>query len=388
MPGVRISGGVSNVSFAFRGNDVVREAIHAVFLYHAIAAGMDMGIVNPGQLAVYSEIPAELLERVEDVVLNRRPDATERLLEIARKYAGEGAADRAGVGHGLARAAGVGSAAARASSRDRHVRGGGHGGSALAAGHPIDVIEGPLMGGMSAVGDLFGAGKMFLPQVVKTPRVMKKAVAHLVPYLEAEKAARAIGGPAARSSWPRSRATSTTPERTSSGVVLACNNYEVLDLGVMVPAARIPGDGARRERGRRGSVGPDHAVSGGDGPRRRGDGAGRLPGAAAHRRATTSKAHTAVKIAPRYSAPVIHVADASRAVGVVAELLGEGSAGYAAAIRDDQERLRMERAGRRERIARVAIEAARTNRTPVDFRPRCAQTRLLGGSGEEYRSPA
>jgi 5-methyltetrahydrofolate--homocysteine methyltransferase len=384
MPGVRISGGVSNVSFAFRGNDVVREAIHAVFLYHAIAAGMDMGIVNPGQLAVYSEIPAELLERVEDVVLNRRPDATERLLEIAPKYAGEGAADRAGVDtawrelpvsdrlrHALIE--GIDTFVVEDTEEAR-----------LAAGHPIDVIEGPLMGGMSAVGDLFGAGKMFLPQVVKSARVMKKAVAHLVPYLEAEKAARGDRRPRGKILMATVKGDVHDIGKNIVGVVLACNNYEVLDLGVMVPAARIL-ETVRAENvdvvGLSGLITPSleemaHVAAEME---REGFRVPLLIGGA-----TTSKAHTAVKIAPRYSAPVIHVADASRAVGVVAELLGEGSAGYAAAIRDDQERLRMERAGRRERIARVAIEAARTNRTPVDFGRDVPRPGFLGVRAEEY----
>jgi 5-methyltetrahydrofolate--homocysteine methyltransferase len=384
MPGVRISGGVSNVSFAFRGNDLVREAIHAVFLYHAIAAGMDMGIVNPAHLAVYSEIPAELLERVEDVVLNRRPDATERLLEIAPKYAGAGAADRAGVDtawrelpvtdrlrHALIE--GIDTFVVEDTEEAR-----------LAAGHPIDVIEGPLMGGMRAVGDLFGAGKMFLPQVVKSARVMKKAVAHLVPYLEAEKAARGDRRPRGKILMATVKGDVHDIGKNIVGVVLACNNYEVLDLGVMVPATRIL-ETARAENvdvvGLSGLITPSleemaHVAAEME---REGFRIPLLIGGA-----TTSKAHTAVKIAPRYSAPVIHVADASRAVGVVSELLGKGATGYASAVREDQERLRLERAGRREQIARVAIEAARANRTPVDFGRDVPRPGFLGVRAEEY----
>ena len=384
MPGVRISGGVSNVSFAFRGNDVVREAIHAVFLYHAIAAGMDMGIVNPGQLAVYSEIPAELLARVEDVVLNRRPDATERLLEIAPKYAGEGAADRIGA-----------DAAWRelpVSDRLRHALIEGIDTfvvedteeARLAAAHPIEVIEGPLMSGMNAVGDLFGAGKMFLPQVVKSARVMKKAVAHLVPYLEAEKAARGDLRPRGKILMATVKGDVHDIGKNIVGVVLGCNNYEVVDLGVMVPAARILEEARARSVdvvGLSGLITPSleemaHVAAEME---REGFRVPLLIGGA-----TTSKAHTAVKIAPRYSAPVIHVADASRAVGVVAELLGEGATSYASAIRDDQERLRVERAGRRERVARVAIEAARANRTPVDFARDVPRPGSLGIRAEEY----
>ena len=367
LPGVRVSGGVSNVSFAFRGNDLVREAIHAVFLYHAIAAGMDMGIVNPGQLAVYSEIPAELLERVEDVVLNRRPDATERLLEIAGRYTGEGGAVRAEADlrwrdlpvsdrlqHALVE--GIDTWVVEDTEEAR-----------LAATRPIEVIEGPLMAGMNAVGDLFGAGKMFLPQVVKSARVMKKAVAHLVPYLEAEKAALGDLRPRGKILMATVKGDVHDIGKNIVGVVLQCNNYEVLDLGVMVPAARIL-DTARAENvdvvGLSGLITPSleemaHVAAEME---REGFRVPLLIGGA-----TTSKAHTAVKIAPRYSAPVIHVADASRAVGVVSELLGDGAANYAAAVRQEQERLRIDRAGRRERVTKISIQAARANGSRVDF---------------------
>ena len=366
IPGGRVSGGVSNVSFAFRGNDTVREAIHAVFLYHAIAAGMDMGIVNPGQLAVYSEIPAELLGRVEDVVLNRRPDATERLLEIAPKYSGTGAArpetdlswrelpvsDR--LTHALVE--GIDTWVVEDTEEAR-----------LAAAHPIEVIEGPLMAGMNTVGDFFGAGKMFLPQVVKSARVMKKAVAHLVPYLEAEKAALGDTRPRGKILMATVKGDVHDIGKNIVGVVLQCNNYEVLDLGVMVPATRIL-ETARAEKvdviGLSGLITPSleemaHVAAEME---REGFSLPLLIGGA-----TTSRAHTAVKIAPRYSAPVVHVADASRAVGVVSELLGGGAVAYAAGIAADQEATRVERAGRRERVTRVSIEAARRNSTRVDF---------------------
>ncbi len=377
LPGSRVSGGVSNVSFAFRGNETVREAIHAVFLFHAIAAGMDMGIVNPGQLAVYSEIPAELLARVEDVVLDRRPDATERLLEIAGMYAGEGTARPAAdlawrertVGERLVHALveGIDTYVVEDTEEAR-----------LAAARPIEVIEGPLMAGMNEVGDLFGAGKMFLPQVVKSARVMKKAVAHLVPYLEAEKAA--VGD-----TRPRGKILMATVKgdvhdigKNIVGVVLQCNNYEVVDLGVMVPAARIL-EMARSEKvdavGLSGLITPsleEMAHVAGE-LEREGFSVPLLIGGA-----TTSRAHTAVKIAPRYSAAVVHVSDASRAVGVASELLGDGAAAFAAAVREDQQRTRVERAGRRERVAKVSIEAARRNGTRVDFGRPAPRPSFLG----------
>ncbi len=377
LPGVRVSGGVSNVSFAFRGNDTVREAIHAVFLYHAIAAGMDMGIVNPGQLAVYSEIPAELHARVEDLVLNRRPDATERLLEIAANYAAGGAArpeaDLAWRGWPVTdrlRHALVEGLDAYVVDDTEEAR--------AAAAHPIDVIEGPLMAGMNEVGDLFGAGKMFLPQVVKSARVMKKAVAHLVPYLEAEKAASGDLRPRGKVLMATVKGDVHDIGKNIVGVVLQCNNYEVIDLGVMVPAARIL-DEARAQKvdvvGLSGLITPsleEMAHVAGE-MEREGFVVPLLIGGA-----TTSGAHTAVKIAPRYSAPVVHVADASRAVGVVSELLGDRGVSYAAAVREGQEKTRVERAGRRERVARVSIEAARRNATAVDFTLAAPRPSFLG----------
>ena len=377
LPGTHISGGVSNVSFSFRGNDTVREAIHAVFLYHAIAAGLDMGIVNPGQLAVYSEIPAELLERCEDLVQNRRPDATERLLEIASQFAPGGSARPAAdlawrslpvterLLHALVE--GIDTYVVEDTEEAR-----------LAAAHPIDVIEGPLMAGMNRVGDLFGAGKMFLPQVVKTARVMKKAVAHLVPYLEAEKAALGDSRPRGKILMATVKGDVHDIGKNIVGVVLQCNNYEVVDLGVMVPVSRIL-EAARAQNvdviGLSGLITPSlEEMSHVAGElEREGFSLPLLIGGA-----TTSRAHTAVKIAPKYSAPVVHVADASRAVGVVSELLGERSAAYAASVAADQEATRVERAGRRERVARVSLDVARANRTAVDFTVPAPRPSFLG----------
>ncbi len=378
MPEVHVSGGISNVSFSFRGNDAVREAIHAVFLYHAIAAGLDMGIVNPGALAVYSDIAPELLERVEDLVLNRRPDATERLLEIAPKYAASGA------GAGAEGTADPAWRSLPVSERLRHAMIEGVDTFVVedteearqAAAHPIDVIEGPLMAGMNAVGDLFGAGKMFLPQVVKSARVMKKAVAHLVPYLEADKA---------EGSKPRGKIVLATVKgdvhdigKNIVGVVLGCNNYEVVDLGVMVPATRIL-DEARAQGadaiGLSGLITPSLEEMGHVAAEmeREGFSLPLLIGGA-----TTSRAHTAVKIAPRYSGPVVHVADASRAVGVVSGLLGDGRDAFVAGVRDDQAALRIEREGRREHIASISIEAARANPARPDLSIEVPQPALLG----------
>jgi 5-methyltetrahydrofolate--homocysteine methyltransferase len=377
LPGTHISGGVSNVSFSFRGNDTVREAIHAVFLYHAIAAGLDMGIVNPGQLAVYSEIPAELLSRCEDLVLNRRADATERLLEIASSFAVGGTARPAAdlawrslpvterLLHALVE--GIDTYIVEDTEEAR-----------AAAAHPIDVIEGPLMAGMNRVGDLFGEGKMFLPQVVKTARVMKKSVAHLVPYLEAEKAALGDSRPRGKILMATVKGDVHDIGKNIVGVVLQCNNYEVIDLGVMVPTARILEE-ARAQRvdviGLSGLITPsleEMAHVAGE-LEREGFALPLLIGGA-----TTSRAHTAVKIAPKYSAPVVYVQDASRAVGVVSELLGERSVAYAAGVAADQEATRVERAGRRERVARVSLDVARANRTAVDFSVPAPRPSFLG----------
>ena len=339
LPGALVSGGVSNVSFAFRGNDPIREAIHSVFLFHAIAAGMDMGIVNAGALAIYDDIDPALRELVEDVVLDRRPDATERLLAVADRYAGERANAVGPGGDALAwRSLPVG-------ERLTHALVEGIDGFIVddteearqAAGHPIEVIEGPLMDGMNVVGDLFGSGKMFLPQVVKSARVMKKAVAHLVPFIEAE---RAPG-----TSRSNGRIVMATVKgdvhdigKNIVGVVLACNNYEVIDLGVMVPAGRILETAREVDAdliGLSGLITPSleemrHLAGEME---RQGFELPLLIGGA-----TTSRTHTAVKIEPEYHGPVIHVADASRAVGVAAALMdGARRGAFAATVRTEYE---------------------------------------------------
>jgi 5-methyltetrahydrofolate--homocysteine methyltransferase len=365
LPGVRISGGISNVSFSFRGNDAVREAIHAVFLFHAIDAGLDMGIVNAGQLAVYDDIEPELLQRVEDLVLNRRPDATERLLEVAdaaAKTARDSGPD-------------LSWRALPVSERIRHALVEGITDfivddteeARLAAARPLDVIEGPLMDGMNVVGDLFGAGKMFLPQVVKSARVMKRAVAHLLPFMEAEKSGQVQA---------KGRILMATVKgdvhdigKNIVAVVLQCNNYEVIDLGVMVPSARIL-ETARRENvdliGLSGLITPslEEMAFVASEMEREDFSLPLLIGGA-----TTSRAHTAVKIEPSYRrGPTIHVADASRAVGVVGNLLNpEQRDGFTTQVRDEYRALREERASRRSAEPRVTIDEARANRLVPDW---------------------
>jgi 5-methyltetrahydrofolate--homocysteine methyltransferase len=348
-----VSGGVSNISFSFRGNDPVREAIHAVFLYHAVRAGMDMGIVNAGALPIYTDIPPELLERVEDVVLNRRPDATERLLEVAESVKGttrektEDLAWRQGpVRERLVHALVEGIDAFVVEDTEAARR---------ELGRPIAVIEGPLMDGMNVVGDLFGSGKMFLPQVVKSARVMKKAVAHLIPYLEEEKRALvASGGPDAPPPRPKGKVLMATVKgdvhdigKNIVGVVLQCNNYEVIDLGVMVPCAKIL-ETARREQvnliGLSGLITPslEEMCYVAEEMTREGFEVPLLIGGA-----TTSKVHTAVKVAPRYRHPVVHVLDASRAVGVAGSLLSDTMRSeFVAGVAQEYEAIRRARAER------------------------------------------
>jgi 5-methyltetrahydrofolate--homocysteine methyltransferase len=371
LPGALVSGGISNVSFSFRGNNPVREAIHAVFLYHAIAAGLDMGIVNAGALAVYDTVPEELRERIEDVVLNRRPDATERLLEIAGDYAGDGATAEAAteewrslpvaerITHALVK--GIDEFAEADTEELRQE-------IAARGGRPIEVIEGPLMAGMNVVGDLFGAGKMFLPQVVKSARVMKKAVAYLIPFIEAEKQP----GDAERSNGKVVMATVKGDVhdigKNIVGVVLQCNNYDVVDLGVMVPAQRIL-DAAKEEGadiiGLSGLITPslDEMATLASEMERQGFELPLLIGGA-----TTSRAHTAVKVAPRYHGPVIWVKDASRSVPVVAgllsderrpKLLAETEADYAA--------LRERHAARQDTRTMLPLAAARAAAPPIDW---------------------
>ena len=357
-PHVHISGGVSNLSFSFRGNEPVRRAMHSVFLYHAIQAGMDMGIVNAGQLDVYDTIDPELREACEDVVLDRREDATDRLIALAERYRGTDAvAEKAAaewrgwpverrLSHALVK--GIDAHVVEDTEEAR-----------CNAARPIEVIEGPLMDGMNVVGDLFGSGKMFLPQVVKSARVMKKAVAHLIPFIEAEKE---------EGAKPKARIVMATVKgdvhdigKNIVGVVLACNGYEIIDLGVMVPWSDIlkaANDNAADMIGLSGLITPslDEMVTVAGEMERAGMTMPLLIGGA-----TTSKVHTALRIAPGYSGPVIHVNDASRAVGVASALVSDtGREQYVANIADDYETVRAVRAGK-EQNALLTLEEARAN---------------------------
>jgi len=366
LPHVQVSGGVSNVSFSFRGNDPVREAIHAVFLYHAIEAGMDMGIVNAGQLPIYADIPPDLLERVEDVVLNRRPDATDRLLAVADQVQGRLAAQETDLAwrqapvqerltHALVE--GIADFIVEDTEEARHQ-----------FERPIQVIEGPLMAGMNVVGDLFGAGKMFLPQVVKSARVMKKAVAHLVPYIEAERDASAVAQTNGRVLLATVKGDVHDIGKNIVGVVLQCNNYEVIDLGVMVPCAKIL-ETARRESvdiiGLSGLITPsleEMSFVAGE-MEREGFTIPLLIGGA-----TTSRIHTAVKIEPHYHGPTVHVLDASRAVGVAGNLLSDTLRdGFVADVRDEYRDMREQRSRTRAEVRRQPVEDARRNRLAIDW---------------------
>ena len=370
-PGSRTSGGISNLSFSFRGNDVVREAMHSAFLFHAIRAGLDMGIVNAGQLAVYQDIPADLLELAEDVIFDRRPDATDRLVAFAETVSGPGTARtvdltwrEAPVAQRLAHALVHGiTDFVEADAEEARQQ----------AARPLDVIEGPLMDGMKIVGDLFGAGKMFLPQVVKSARVMKRAVAYLEPYMEAEKEqARLEGrGEADRGQGKIVLATVKGDVhdigKNIVGVVLGCNNYEVIDLGVMVPAAVIL-DTAVAEGadvvGLSGLITPslDEMVNVATEMQRRGLKLPLLIGGA-----TTSRQHTAVRVAPAYAGTTLHVLDASRVAGVVSDLLSDDRAQVLDGTnRADQERLR-EQHEKSQRLPLLTLKAARANRVPVSF---------------------
>ena len=371
LPHAKVSGGVSNISFSFRGNNKVREAIHSAFLYHAIAAGMDMGIVNAGMLEVYEEIEPELKALVEDVLLNRRPDSTERLVDYGEKLKGVGRAVnekkaeewRSGtveerLSHALVK--GI-DAYIEADAEEARIK----------LGRPLLVIEGPLMAGMSVVGDLFGAGKMFLPQVVKSARVMKKAVAHLTPFMEAEKEARAAAGEVVKAQGKILLATVKGDVhdigKNIVGVVLACNNYEVIDMGVMVPCEKIL-ERAKAEKadmiGLSGLITPslDEMVHVAREMERQGFKLPLLIGGA-----TTSRAHTAVKIAPHYSEPVVHILDASRAVPVTTSLLSdEGKSAFVVKHRADYEALRKTHSA--PKLSVVSLEAARKRRTPIKWR--------------------
>jgi len=364
LPHAHVSGGLSNVSFSFRGNNPVREAMHSVFLYHAIPAGLDMAIVNSGQLAVYDDIPEELRERVEDVILNRRDDATDRLLDVAGKYRGDGQkkevnlAWREGtveerLSHALVN--GITDFILDDTEEARQ-----------AAERPLHVIEGPLMDGMNVVGDLFGAGKMFLPQVVKSARVMKQAVAHLMPFIEAEKDGKA----AAKGKILLATVKGDVHDigKNIVGVVLQCNNYEVVDLGVMVAANDIL-DTARRENvdliGLSGLITPsleEMSRIAEEMERQKFDLPLLIGGA------TTSKVHTAVKIAPNYSGPTVHVLDASRAVGVAGQLDNpERRETFAADVANEYADIRAKREGSNKADRLVGIAAARDNAAQVGW---------------------
>ncbi|HEX8166042.1 MAG TPA: methionine synthase [Beijerinckiaceae bacterium] len=370
LPHVHISGGVSNLSFAFRGNEPVREAMHSVFLYHAIRAGMDMGIVNAGQLAVYDEIDPELRELCEDVVLNRRPDATERLLEAAPRFKGDGSTPKAAdlewrawpvdkrLEHALVN--GITDFIAEDVEAAR-----------VAAERPLHVIEGPLMAGMNVVGDLFGSGKMFLPQVVKSARVMKQAVAYLMPFMEAEKELTGLSArpPAGKIVMATVKGDVHDIGKNIVGVVLQCNNYEVIDLGVMVPAQKIL-DTARREKaniiGLSGLITPslDEMVHVAGEMEREGFDLPLLIGGA-----TTSRVHTAVKIHPHYArGQAVYVTDASRAVGVVSSLLSPEAKGpYVETVRAEYRKVADAHARSEADKQRLPIEKARANPMRIDW---------------------
>ncbi len=368
LPHARVSGGLSNISFSFRGNNAVREAMHSAFLYRAIPAGLDMAIVNAGQLAIYEDIPGELLERVEDVLLNRRDDATDRLLEIADKYRGDGAVAKqknlvwrdgdvaARIEYALIN--GINEFIVADTEEAR-----------LSVERPLHVIEGPLMDGMNTVGELFGAGKMFLPQVVKSARVMKQAVAHLTPFMDAEKQA---AGDQSRSAGKILMATVKGDVhdigKNIVGVVLQCNNFEIIDLGVMVPAAQIL-EQARAQGadmiGLSGLITPslDEMCMVAAEMQRGGMDLPLLIGGA-----TTSKIHTAVKIAPNYDGPIAYVTDASKAVGVAGRLLSQDSGEtFARELRGEYDGLRVSHAASRREANFANLAQARANKATIEW---------------------
>ncbi|MDE2288665.1 MAG: B12-binding domain-containing protein, partial [Burkholderiales bacterium] len=377
LPYAKVSGGVSNVSFSFRGNDPVREAIHTVFLYHAIQAGMDMGIVNAGQLGVYADLDSELRERVEDVILNRRADATDRLLEIADKFK-TGAAKKEenlewrnqGVEARLAHALvhGITNFIVDDTEEARQK-------IAAAGGRPINVIEGPLMDGMNIVGDLFGQGKMFLPQVVKSARVMKQAVAHLIPFIEEEKRRLAEAGGDVRAKGKIVIATVKGDVhdigKNIVSVVLQCNNFEVVNMGVMVPCneilAKAKVEGADIV-GLSGLITPSLEEMAYVASEMQRDDYFRIKkiplliGGA-----TTSRVHTAVKIAPHYEGPVVYVPDASRSVSVASNLLSdEGAAKYLDELKTEYDRIRQQHANKKAQPM-VTLAKARANKAKIDW---------------------
>jgi 5-methyltetrahydrofolate--homocysteine methyltransferase len=382
LPHAKVSGGVSNISFSFRGNNKVREAMHSAFLYHAIAAGMDMGIVNAGMLEVYEEIEPELKVLVEDVLLNRRPDATERLVEFGEslKHIGTAVSEKKAeewrngtveerLSHALVKGIDTYIDADTEEAREK-------------LGRPLLVIEGPLMDGMGVVGDLFGSGKMFLPQVVKSARVMKKAVAYLTPFMEAEKAAMVAAGQEVKAQGKILLATVKGDVhdigKNIVGVVLACNNYEVIDMGVMVPSEKIL-ERAKAEKvdliGLSGLITPslDEMVHVAREMERQGFKLPLLIGGA-----TTSRRHTAIKIAPHYSQPVVHILDASRAVPVTTSLLSDyGKDAFVAQHRAEYEALRKAHSAPRQQV--VSLETARARRTPIVWRPEDLPTPAFTG---------
>ena len=398
LPGAKVSGGVSNVSFSFRGNNPVREAIHTAFLYHAIRAGLDMAIVNAGMLGLYEEIPADLRELVEDVLLNRRPDSTERLVAWADASKAREAAAKSPNAQLSALSSQLSDTWRSQSVEDRLKH-------ALVKGiidfidadteearrkyqRPLDIIEGPLMAGMRVVGDLFGEGKMFLPQVVKSARVMKKSVAYLTPFMEEEKRLHIAGGGTAR---PQGRIVLATVKgdvhdigKNIVGVVLACNNYEVIDLGVMVPCEKILAVAREKNAdliGLSGLITPslDEMVHVAKEMKREKFDRPILIGGA-----TTSGAHTAVKISPEYNEPVAHVLDASRVIGVVSALLSaEQKPAFVAELRATQERQRAEFADRRTTRKLLSLPEARARRQAIDWaaaeipRPEFTGTRIF-----------
>ncbi|WP_426244521.1 methionine synthase [Nocardioides sp. LHG3406-4] len=374
LPGAKVSGGISNVSFSFRGNNPVREAIHAVFLFHAIRAGLDMGIVNAGALVVYDQVEPELRERIEDVVLNRRPDAAERLLEIAETYNRVGEVDEATEAEWRSLPIGERITHALVKGIDAHVTDDTEilrQEIAARGGRPIEVIEGPLMDGMNVVGDLFGAGKMFLPQVVKSARVMKKAVAYLIPFIEQEKLDNPEFATAKDTNGTIVMATVKGDVhdigKNIVGVVLQCNNYEVIDLGVMVPAQKILDTAAEVGAdiiGLSGLITPslDEMVNFATEMQRQGLSIPLLIGGA-----TTSRAHTAVKVDPKYDGPVVWVKDASRSVPTAAALLHDtGRAKLMADVKADYDSLRARHATKHDRPM-ATLEQARANATPIDW---------------------
>lgn len=366
LPGVHVSGGVSNVSFSFRGNNVVREAMHSAFLYHAIQHGMDMGIVNPTMLEVYDEIPKDLLEHVEDVLLDRRDDATERLLEFAEKVKGntkkkekddawrQGTVEER-LSHALVKGIIEYIDADTEEARQKY-------------GQPLLVIEGPLMDGMNIVGDLFGSGKMFLPQVVKSARVMKKAVAYLEPFMEEEKRRNRSTETAAKILLATVKGDVHDIGKNIVGVVLACNNYDIIDLGVMVPAEKIL-ETAKRENvaaiGLSGLITPslDEMVHVASEMEKQNFTLPLLIGGA-----TTSRIHTAVKIDPNYSGAVVHVLDASRSVPVVGELISKNTKeAFHKKIKNEYSELREGHASRKTEKSYISIAAARENRVKIEW---------------------